>query len=175
LLERDAHEPAAIHERTVELKQTANMIQENLHRLAVNLRPASLDHLGLVTTLQQFIREFSRQYNLSVEFEAVGVQDKRLPLDVETALFRIVQEALTNVVLHARASRVDVLISRTDTRVSAIVEDDGIGFIPAFSMTEDQLGLFGMRERIQMLGGTLTIESSPGKGTTVKAEAPCHD
>ena len=175
LLERDAHEPAAIHERTVELKQTANMIQENLHRLAVNLRPASLDHLGLVTTLQQFIREFSRQYNLSVEFEAVGVQDKRLPIDVETALFRIVQEALTNVVLHARASRVDVLISRTDTRVSAIVEDDGIGFIPAFSMTEDQLGLFGMRERIQMLGGTLTIESSPGKGTTVKAEAPCHD
>ncbi len=175
LLERDAHEPAAIHERTVELKQTANMIQENLHRLAVNLRPASLDHLGLVTTLQQFIREFSRQYNLPVEFEAVGVQDKRLPIDVETALFRIVQEALTNVVLHARASRVDVLISRTDTRVSAIVEDDGIGFIPAFSMTEDQLGLFGMRERIQMLGGTLTIESSPGKGTTVKAEAPCHD
>ena len=64
--------PPPIHERIVELKQTANMIQENLHRLAVNLRPASLDHLGLVTTLQQFIQEFSRQYDINVDFETVG-------------------------------------------------------------------------------------------------------
>jgi two-component system sensor histidine kinase DegS len=78
-------------------------------------------------------------------------------------------------VLHARASRVDVLLSMMDSRVCAIVEDDGIGFIPASSVTEEQLGLFGMRERIEMLGGTLTIESSPGKGSTVKVEAPCND
>ena len=175
LLERDAHDPAAIHERAGELKRTANMIQENLHRLAVNLRPASLDHLGLVTTLQQFIQEFSRQYNIHVDFEAVGMQDKRLPIDMETALFRIIQEALTNVVLHAQALRVDVLLSMLDSRVCAIVEDDGIGFVPASTLTEEQLGLFGMRERIEMLGGTLTIESSPGKGSTVKVEAPCND
>jgi two-component system sensor histidine kinase NreB len=159
----------------VELKQTANMIQENLHRLAVNLRPASLDHLGLVTTLQQYIQEFSRQYNLRVDFEMVGMRDKRLPIEIETALFRIVQEALTNVVLHAQAKRVDVLLSLTDKGISAMVEDDGVGFSPATTMTEEQIGLFGMRERIEMLGGTLTIESSPGKGTTVKAEAPYHD
>jgi signal transduction histidine kinase len=175
LLERDADEPAAIHARAAELKQTANMIQENLHSLAVNLRPASLDHLGLVTTLQQYIQEFSRQYNIHVDFEAVGMRDKRLPIEIETALFRIVQEALTNVVLHAQATRVDVLLSQMDRRVSAIVEDDGMGFVPASTMTDEQLGLFGMRERIEMLGGTLTIESSPGKGTTVKAEAPCDD
>ncbi len=175
LLERAAGNPEIIHSRIVELKSTAKAIQDNLHRLAINLRPASLDHLGLVTALQQVIQEFSRQYAIAVEFEAVGMQDKRLPLEVETALFRIVQESLTNVALHAQATRVDVLLSLTDKRVSAIVEDDGVGFVPALTVTEEQLGLFGMRERIEMLGGTLTIESSPGKGTTVKAEAPSHD
>ncbi len=175
LLEREANDPAAIQARVVELKRTANMIQENLHRLAVNLRPASLDHLGLVTALGQFIREFSRQNAIKVEFEAVGIGDRRLPIEVETALFRIVQEALTNVILHANATRVDVLLNQANGRVSAIVEDNGIGFIPASAVMKDQIGLFGMRERIEMLGGTFTIESSPGKGTVIKAEVPCHD
>ena len=175
LLEREGDKPEAIHARTVELKRTANMIQENLHRLAINLRPANLDHLGLVTALQQFIQEFNRQYNIHVEFETVGMQDTRLPLEIETALFRIVQEALTNVVLHAQARCVDVLLSLKDKCVSVIVEDDGVGFVPTSTVTNEQLGLFGMRERIEMLGGALTIESSPGKGTTVKAEAPRND
>jgi len=175
LLERDTNPKKTIHERVVELKQTANAIQENLHRLAVNLRPASLDHLGLITTLQQFIQEFSRQYSIKVDFETVGMQEKRLPIEVETALFRIVQESLTNVVLHAQAARVDVLLSMTGKRVSAIIEDNGVGFMPASAMVEDQLGLFGMRERVEMLGGIFTIESSPGKGTTVKVEVPFDD
>ena len=175
LLERDVEKSETLREHTTELKNTARMIQENLHRLAINLRPASLDHLGLVTALQQYIQEFNRQYNIQVEFEAVGMREERLPIEIETALFRIVQEALTNVVLHAQASRVDVLLSLKDQRVSAVVEDDGVGFAPASAMTDEQLGLFGMRERVEMLGGSLTIESSPGKGTTVKAEAPLHD
>jgi signal transduction histidine kinase len=175
LLERAADHPEMIHTHVAELKNTANAIQNNLHRLAVNLRPASLDHLGLVTTLQQFIHEFSRQYNIKVDFETVGVQDKRLPIEIETALFRIVQESLTNVVLHAQAPHVDVLLSLKDKHISAIVEDNGVGFIPAYTMTEEQLGLFGMRERIEMLGGTFTIESSLGRGTTIKAEVPCND
>ncbi|KAA0265628.1 MAG: GAF domain-containing protein, partial [Chloroflexi bacterium] len=175
LLERDVENPVAIHTRTAELKRTANMIQENLHRLAVNLRPASLDHLGLVTALGQFIQEFSRQNNIKVEFEAVGMTDKRLPIEIETALFRIVQESLTNVLLHAKATRVDVLLSRTTKGLSVIVEDDGVGFIPTSAMAEDQIGLFGMRERVGMLGGMFTIESTLGKGTTVRAEVPSHD
>ena len=104
LLEREADHPQAIHTRVAELKGTATTIQENLHRLAVNLRPASLDHVGLVKTLQQFIQEFSHQYGIQVDFETVGVQEKRLPIEIETALFRIVQECLTNVVLHAQAT-----------------------------------------------------------------------
>jgi signal transduction histidine kinase len=172
LLDREAAEPATVHERVIELKATANAIQENLHRLAVNLRPASLDHLGLVTTLRQFIQEFSRQYKIDVEFEAVGMQDRRLPIEIETALFRVVQESLTNVVLHARATRVDVLLSIANGHVSATVEDNGVGFLPSSAIVEDQLGLFGMRERLKMLGGTFAVESSPGKGTTARAEVP---
>jgi signal transduction histidine kinase len=175
LLERDTGDPATIHTRVAELKQTASAIQKNLHRLAVNLRPASLDHLGLVTTLQQFIHEFNRQYNILVEFETVGIQDKRLPIEIETALFRIIQESLTNVVLHAQATQVDVLLSLTEKHISVIVEDNGVGFTHASTMTEEQLGLFGMRERVEMLGGRFTIESSPGKGTTIKAEVPYYD
>ncbi|HLO17784.1 MAG TPA: sensor histidine kinase, partial [Anaerolineales bacterium] len=177
LLERDVDHPDMIRNRIGSLNMTANTIRENLHRLAVNLRPASLDHLGLVTALHQFICEFSRQNHIKVEFETVGMKDheKRLPIEIETALFRIVQESLTNVILHAKATRVDVLLSLTHNCVSAIVEDNGIGFFPTVGKMEDQLGLFGMCERVEMLGGKLTIESSPGKGTTVKAEVHLND
>jgi len=175
LLERDVNFPEIANQRISELKQTANEIQENLHKLAVDLRPASLDHLGLVDTLRQFIEEFSRQYELNIEFEAVGMDESRLPIEVETALFRIVQESLTNVALHAQASQVDVLISRNNNKVVTLVEDDGVGFILSTPTIEQHLGLFGMRERIEMLGGEFAVESSSGKGTTVRAEVPCDD
>ena len=175
LLDHSVDQPEALRQRINELKNTANTIQENLHKLAVNLRPASLDHLGLVTTLRQYITEFNRQYDIPVDFEAVGMEDRRLSIDMETALFRIIQESLTNVVLHAHASHVDVLVSLHNQHVVAITEDDGIGFLDNSPGLEEHLGLFGMRERIEMLGGTFTIESSPGKGTTVRAEVPCND
>lgn len=175
LLERDLDQPGTLRERLEELKNTANTIQDNLHKLAVDLRPASLDHLGLVTTIKQFIDEFNRQYGIRVDFEAVGMEGRRLPIDVETAIFRIVQESLTNVILHAQATSIDVLLNLHNRDVVMIVEDDGVGFLPGSPGQEDHLGLFGMRERIEMLGGTFVIESSPGKGTTVKAEVPCHD
>jgi signal transduction histidine kinase len=142
--------------------------------LAVNLRPASLDHLGLVTALEQFVNDFSRQYDIRVEFEAVGMQDQRLSSEAETAIYRIVQESLTNVVLHARAKLVDVLISQRNDYVVATIEDNGVGFLPTTLSVGDHLGLFGMRERVEMLNGRFTIESSPGKGTTVNVEIPSN-
>jgi len=175
LLEQGADQPGIVRNRIVELKHATREIQDNLHRLAINLRPASLDYLGLVTALQQYVNEFGRQYGIDVEFEAVGMQDKRLPIDAETALFRIVQESLTNVVLHAQATQVDVLINLRNDHVVTIIEDNGIGFMPASPTVEGHLGLFGMRERIEMLGGKFTIESAPGKGTTVNVEVPFDD
>ena len=175
LLEREAGTLSKVQPHLAELKRITTQIQDDLHKLAVNLRPASLDHLGLVTALQQYATEFNRQYGISVEFEATGMKNRRLPGEIETAIFRTVQESLTNVALHARASRVDVLVSRHDDSVVTVIEDDGIGFIPAIPDSEEHLGLFGMRERIEMLGGKFSVESAPGKGTTVRAEVPCHD
>jgi len=172
LLERDADQEVLVLKRISELKDTTNDLQDNLHQLAVDLRPASLDHLGLVTALEQYVNEFSQQYNIQVEFEAVGMQEERLPSDVETALFRIVQESLTNVILHAKATHVDVVINQRSGHVAATIEDNGVGFMPTAPIYEEHLGLFGMRERVEMLSGRFTVESSPGKGTTVNVEVP---
>ena len=175
LLERDFTDPKNLNSRIKELKLTTQEIQDNLHELAVNLRPASLDYLGLVTALQQYVEDFSHQYKIKVDFEAVGLQEKRLPIEIETALFRIVQESLTNVLLHAKATQVDVLINMRNNHVITVIEDNGVGFINTSPTVESHLGLFGMRERIEMLGGRLTIESTPGRGTMINAEVPFDD
>jgi signal transduction histidine kinase len=172
-LERNAERPEDALRKIRELKATAQDLQENLHQLAINLRPASLDHLGLVTALEQFVQDFAEQYGIRVEFEAVAMNDQRLSSEAETAIYRIVQESLTNVALHARATLVDLLVGRRNDSVIVTIEDNGIGFAPTEHMVEDQLGLFGMRERVQMLNGHFTLESAPGKGTTISAEIPC--
>jgi signal transduction histidine kinase len=175
LLERDANNPEMIKNYTHELKHIASELLSNLHEMAVRLRPASLDHLGLVTALAQYISDFSRQHNLDVQFETVGITGKRHSLEIETAIFRIVQESLTNVLLHAHATRVDVLINQRKNILSVIVEDNGVGFIPDNVATHNHLGLFGMRERVEMMGGKFSIESNMGKGTTIQVEVPNGD
>jgi signal transduction histidine kinase len=145
---------------------------ENLHRLAMNLRPAALDHLGLVPALEQYIETFNQQYSIKTQFEAVGLGEERLLPEIETALYRIVQESLTNVVRHAQATQADVLVKRRDDQVITIVEDNGEGFDPETAMQTSRLGLLGMRERAEMLNGKLVIESTPGSGTTVLVEVP---
>ncbi|MHB8135705.1 MAG: MASE1 domain-containing protein [Anaerolineaceae bacterium] len=170
LLEREANNPEMIRQTAQELKRIASEVLSNLHEMAVRLRPASLDHLGLVTALKQYISDFSRQHSLDVQFETIGITEKRQSLDIETAIFRIVQESLTNVLLHAHASRVDVLLSQRKNILSVIIEDNGVGFIPENVATHNHLGLFGMRERVEMLGGKFSIESNIGKGTTIQVE-----
>jgi signal transduction histidine kinase len=175
LLERDAESSVMVRAHASDLKRIGSEVMDNLHALAVKLRPASLDHLGLVTALEQYIQEFNRQYHLNVQFETVGFDASRLPADLETALFRIVQESLTNVALHAQASQVDVLLNRRNGCLVLTVEDNGVGFNPGQPVNENRLGLFGMRERVEMLGGKLIVESAPGKGTTISVEVPYGD
>jgi signal transduction histidine kinase len=175
LLERETAAPSQWRAQIAELKQTVIGVLNNLHTLAVKLRPASLDHVGLVTALQQYAEDFGREHNLAVQLDAVEIQNLRLPADTETALFRVVQESLTNAALHARASRVDILLNRRNGCVAVTVEDDGAGFDPAQVVRENRLGLFGMRERVEMLGGSMTVESAPGKGTAIFVEVPYGD
>ncbi len=116
--------------RVAELMQRTDAVIDGLHRLAADLRPPSLDHLGLEAALLQYSRSAGAKFGLVVRFKARGLTGERLPASVETALYRVVQEAITNVVRHARASRVDILVERRDGRVKLVVEDDGAGFVP---------------------------------------------
>ena len=156
-------------EAVAALRELVVATLKDVRRLAVELRPKVLDDFGLLPALERLTQGFGEQTGIAVDLEA-GAISERLPLEVETAIYRIVQEALTNVVKHARAQRVSVLVTRVDGRIKAVIEDDGSGFDPAES--GDGIGLVGMRERIELLDGTLTVESSATSGTTVAAEVP---
>jgi signal transduction histidine kinase len=168
-LETQADEPEVILKKVPEMEEALNAISENLHNVAMALRPASLDHLGLVPALRQYVESVGERYKLKASFTAGNFQE-RLPANTETELYRIVQEALTNVARHAHASQVDVVLTVRDRKLVVIVEDDGNGFDPEKVPETGHLGLFGMRERAEMVGGRLMIESKPGKGTTVMVE-----
>jgi len=172
LLERRAGDAEASRIRVAQLKEIAERIAEGLHRLATDLRPASLDHAGLVPALRQYTGALAAEHGLELQLEAVGLGGERLAPQAEAAVFRIVQEALANVVRHAQATRAGVILERRDGHLLVIVEDDGAGFDLQRAAQGERLGLLGMRERAEMLGGTLSVETAPGKGTTVTVEVP---
>ena len=171
-LERDHECTPELRERLDDLRTMTNGVMEALHRMAVDLRPASLDRLGLVPALDQYVQSFRAQHGLSVHFAAVGAAGRRLPPDVETAFYRVTQEALTNVLRHAGAGQVSVLLQYHDAQAVLIIEDDGKGFDVEEAFGRGRLGLLGIRERAEMLGGLFTIESSPGNGTTIYVAVP---
>ena len=158
-----------IHSSAGGLREITVQTLQDVRRLAVELRPSALDDFGLVPALERLADGFREQTGLTLQLEARV--DERLPADVETALYRIVQEALTNVIKHARARNVSILLTRKGSTVATVIEDDGRGFSPEETSNE-RLGLLGMRERLALIGGRLKIESSPGAGTTIVAEAP---
>ena len=168
-LETQAHEPEVILKKVPEMEEALNAVSENLHNVAMALRPASLDHLGLVPALRQYVESVGERYKLKASFTAGHFQE-RLPANMETELYRIVQEALTNVARHAHASQVDVILTVRDRKLVVMVEDDGKGFDIEKVPGTGHLGLFGMRERAEMIGGKLVIESKSGQGTTVMVE-----
>jgi two-component system, NarL family, sensor histidine kinase DevS len=143
---------------------------QDVRRLAVQLRPKALDDFGLVAAVEHLVQTFSETTAIGVDLEA-QLGTERLPPEVETTLYRIVQEALTNIVKHAEASRVSILLIRRSTTATAVIEDDGQGFDPA-ELQEGRLGIIGMRERVELHEGRLTLESAPGSGTTLVAEMP---
>lgn len=176
LLERNIHCPEAVLAGIKELERMLDNVSEGLHRLAVGLRPVSLDHLGIIPALQQHVEEFSSKHNIKTQFEAIDLNG-RLPLDVETAVYRIVQEGLTNIVRHGQATQADIVLRNRDNKLVVIIEDNGIGFIPETINKSEHLGLVGIAERAEMFNGNMTIESTPGVGTTLLVEVsyePAH-
>ncbi len=167
-------------ERLDEASLLVEQTLEQVRELSLNLRPPMLDDLGLVPTLRWYVQRYVNRTNIVVDFDTAQFDfvdpEDRLHPDVETALYRVLQEALTNVARHAKATTVGLSLRRTTNGVSAYVEDDGCGFDVATVMDQDQpgmgTGLLGMRERMVLLGGRLTIQSKPGAGTQLHFAVP---
>jgi len=198
LLERDQ----LTAEEVEELAELAQVNIQDIRRLIQDLRPAALDELGLVPALREYVARYQEEQGLEVALtlpalpvpspalsrspersegaaEGSPVEgpegDERLPAPVETALFRIAQEALNNVAKHAQARRVEVAMSYNRGGVTLRIADDGRGFDPEAPRPGARLGLWSMRERVEQLGGQFEVESAPGVGTTVRAIIPLRE
>jgi len=171
----EARDLDTVRERAADLRALATRALEEVHHLARGLRPSVLDDIGLLAALERHLREYEAGRGVTVDLHARGFE-QRLPGPIEIAVYRIVQEALTNTAKHADARTVSVLLERRDDAVHLIVEDDGRGFdapeVLASRDVDRGLGLRGMRERAILLGGSLTVESASGRGTSVFADIP---
>jgi signal transduction histidine kinase len=169
VMETNCAQCASISKAT-DLRDVASKTLDEVHDLSMRLRPRVLDDLGLSAALERLVSEWQARYKIPVD---VAIQlGERLSGDIETAIYRIIQEALTNIARHAQAKSASILVERYGDMVRAIVEDDGIGFDARANHGERHLGLLGMRERAELLNGTVTIESSLEHGTSVFIEIP---
>lgn len=153
-----------------------NTLQE-VRRLAADLRPAALDDLGLVSAVDGYIHDYAHKSDIHVDFQPGDVDGVRLPRDVEIVLYRVIQEAMTNIVRHAHATEAQVVIERDERHIRVSIADNGCGFDLAAVYESNQrgLGLLGMRERVELLGGNLRLDSLPGQGTRVDVELLLSD
>ena len=149
------------------LEAVSQQLDRQVDHLVWELRPTALDDLGLRAALANYLQDWSKRVGISAELHSTGLVDDRLPSETETALYRIAQEALTNVAKHSGAENVDVILERRADHVVLIVEDDGVGFEDGGARDREGFGLLGMQERAALVGATLEVESSGDKGTTV--------
>ena len=167
----------SIRSRVMQAHSIVESLDEQLDCLTSGLRPGALD-LGAVSALRQFVEEWSHTFDIDAKFRGEGVEDLRLSPQVETHVYRVVQEALNNVSKHAEARHVAVQLSREDPLIVVTISDDGKGFDLSprararARARRHGLGLVGMRERAQIINGTVDIQSAPGKGTTVVLKVP---
>jgi signal transduction histidine kinase len=164
-----------VRERLAEANLLTAQILEQVRELSLNLRPPMLDDLGLTPTLRWYVKQYAKRLNIETIFEAPGLEERLSP-ELETTLYRVVQEALNNVAKHAQASRVQLRLERKGGAIVACIEDNGQGFdvskVIGRKGTPNGTGLLGMRERINLLGGRLDIQSRPGHGVRLLVEVP---
>jgi PAS domain S-box-containing protein len=172
----EAPDLAAAQEQAAELRRLTARTLDEVRRLARGLRPGVLDELGLVPAVEQLALDYAQMRSIAVDVSAVGFGLERLPSAIEAALYRIIQEALTNTAKHSGARTANVVLRRRPETVQAILSDDGCGFDVEGTLRTPaawaHLGLHGMRERAALLGGTVTIESTPDEGTTIYVRVP---
>ena len=158
------------------MSRTVTGMITSIHDLALELRPTALDDLGLISALTQYIKECPDRIGIEVDHQVVGESSRHLSHEAEITLYRIVQESLTNVARHSKASKANVILNQGEKSFMVIIEDNGIGFDPRI-INRDQtrvkhIGLYGMEERTALVGGTFIVESTPGVGTSIFVEIP---
>jgi len=164
---------------TKKIARTQRLVEKSVnivHRFARDLRPTMLDDLGLIPALHAFLKEFKKRTGIHIHFTTFALAKiSQLDGNTRTVLYRVAQAALTNIALHAQASRVAVSILKLPGAIRLEIKDDGKGFEVErvlFAKRHQRLGLPGMRERVEMVGGNFAIESAPGRGTTIRAQIP---
>ncbi len=182
VLEESITTPEA-RDRIADTRTLAHQTLRAIRNLSIDLRPSALDDLGLLPALRWYIKEYQQKCSIQVEFHASGFKE-RLPAELETALYRIVQECLTNTARHANARKVSITLKEEADAVYATIADDGCGFdalalqktpVPESASSLGRgLGLIGMQERAVLLDGSLEIDARPGHGTTVEVRIPLH-
>ncbi|MEN6413286.1 MAG: sugar diacid recognition domain-containing protein [Veillonellales bacterium] len=161
-------------EKILQMRDLAVNTLEAVHRLAVELRPVLLDDLGLVAAVQKYIENYSRQYDIKVNINFANLSRERFSPEIEITLYRIIQEALTNIAKHAKASYVQVTLCKKQSQLFLTMIDDGVGFEPDTfeAHSKMRLGIYGMKERVVLLDGRFDLRSHTGEGTTITVEIP---
>ncbi|HKI70283.1 MAG TPA: sensor histidine kinase, partial [Verrucomicrobiae bacterium] len=161
------------------IARTQRLVEKSVdvvHRFAREFRPTMLDDLGLIPALHAFMKEFTKRTGIHIRFTTFSSgRIKHLNNATRTVFYRVAQEALTNVARHAHASVVDVNFEKLPNAIRLTIKNDGKSFQPQRVMNSkknSRLGLLGMRERLEMVGGSFSVKSAPGKGTTVQAQIP---
>jgi PAS domain S-box-containing protein len=176
ILKKECEEHNIPCERIETIQAIVEQLDSDVDFLTWQLRPTVLDDLGLLAALRKYVHEWSKHFGIQVEVFSTGMEKNRLSMEVETMLYRIAQEALNNVSKHSQAKNVSLLLERRPDEIWLTIEDDGSGFElekQAVSGGDgDGLGLIGIRERTALVGGTVDIESSPGKGTNILVRIP---
>jgi signal transduction histidine kinase len=165
--------PAAHRRQVASLRSLVDEALVSTRSLVWSLRPAELNRSGLMYSLTRLARGAGEQAGLRVHVDARSLAGPLSPA-IETTVYRFVQEALGNVMRHASANSVAIVLSRSESRVTAVVEDDGVGFEPAVAAASGGVGLYSMHERVRLAGGELRIESAPGRGTSLRLDIPCR-
>ena len=161
--------------KIADLMSMTSAMSREVHRISWELRPTALDDLGLEAAITNYLERWGERLNLSVDF-AGNLRGRRLPAPVEITLYRVLQEAMTNIAKHAHAERISVVLEAEAGEVRLIVEDDGIGFAEASGTASlramSGFGLIGVRERLALVGGSLMIEPASGHGTALFCRIP---
>ena len=173
MLKAQSAERTELRVQVETLEELALQLDQDVAFRVWELRPTVLEDLGLRAALTDYVSHWSKQFGIRAQLHTSQSTDERLTSEIETVIYRLAQEALNNVVKHARANHVDVVLERGSEYLSLIIEDNGVGFDASNAETVGhRLGLIGMRERAALVGADLQIESTPGQGTTVIVRAP---